>query len=125
MQAPLSHAARLVRPSQLSAPARPTFIPGALPQLKSLQLSRNQLGDEGLVALAAPLRRRRGLASLRLYENRVGDRGLLALLSGLGSGRPCAIWTRGTSEVRGAPEPRRPGTGAHHTPPPARSHPTP
>ena len=54
---------------------------GALPDLRSLVLSRTAITDAGLVALAPALRRLRALERLFLSGNRIGDEGLAALVA--------------------------------------------
>ena len=54
---------------------------GALPRLKTLQLSSAAIGDAGLVALAPALRRRPALEYLDLDGNPFGDEGLAALVA--------------------------------------------
>ena len=57
---------------------------GSLQQLETLKLGRNRIGDEGMIALAPPLRRLRGLQELHVYSNKIGDTGVEALLADLG-----------------------------------------
>jgi len=54
---------------------------GALPRLKHLALSSTAIGDAGLVALAPALRRRPALKSLYLSLNPIGNEGLAALVA--------------------------------------------
>ena len=53
---------------------------GALPRLKTLQLSSAAIGDAALVALAPALRRLPALELLGLNDNPLGDAGLAALV---------------------------------------------
>ena len=57
---------------------------GAMPKLEVLKLGRNAIGDQGLVALAPPLRRLPALREVYLYSNKIGDVGVEALLTNLG-----------------------------------------
>ena len=57
---------------------------GALSTLEVLMLGRNDIGDQGLCALAPPLRRMQALRELYLYSNKIGDEGVAALLANLG-----------------------------------------
>lgn len=54
---------------------------GAMPSLDWLVLSCNQIDDEGLVALAVPLRTHPALTALNLSELDVGDEGVAALVA--------------------------------------------
>eukprot|EP00964_Phaeocystis_antarctica_P094228 scaffold60977_cov69-Phaeocystis_antarctica.AAC.1 len=54
---------------------------GALPRLKVLDLAKAAIGDAGLVALAPALRRRPDLQSLSLERNPLGDEGIAALVA--------------------------------------------
>ena len=56
------------------------FGRGAMPSVCHLLLARNQLGDEGLSALAQPLRKLKSLNVLSLNGNGIGDKGLTALV---------------------------------------------
>ena len=53
----------------------------AVPSLMGLDLSNNQVGDEGLAALAPALRQLPQFRALRLYSNALSDEGLAALLA--------------------------------------------
>ena len=54
---------------------------GALPSLQELDLCENMIGDQGLIALAVPLRWHPALATLKLHSNEIGDKGLAALVA--------------------------------------------
>ena len=54
---------------------------GALPRLESLALMNAAIGDAALVALAPALRRRPELDTICLFDNPLGDEGLAALLA--------------------------------------------
>jgi hypothetical protein len=54
---------------------------GALPRLEILVLTHAAIGDAGLVALAPALRQRPALKSLSLSDNPFGDEGLAALVA--------------------------------------------
>lgn len=53
------------------------------PDLRHVVLSNNNLGDEGIVALAGPLGRSTGLEGLTLRDVGMGDKGAEALLGAL------------------------------------------
>ena len=58
-----------------------------MPQLEILKIGRNGIGDEGLAALAPPLRGLLHLKELHLYSNQIGSAGVDALLASLGEER--------------------------------------
>ena len=60
-----------------------TFLRGALPMLEYLDLSFNPLGNQGVAALAAPLRRLLRLTKLILVKCEIGDDGIKSLFGGV------------------------------------------
>ena len=54
---------------------------GALPKLEMLFLGGNKIDDQGLIALAAPLRKRPHLTTLDIGVNQIGDEGVAALVA--------------------------------------------
>jgi hypothetical protein len=54
---------------------------GALPRLRILFLTKAAIGDAALVALAPALRRRPELDTIYLFDNPLGDEGLAALVA--------------------------------------------
>ena len=94
--AELGHASRLLRLTTLdltgnalgpagAAALAATLGRGALPKLEVLKLGRNDIGNEGLIALAPPLRQLKHLKDVYLHSNQIGDEGVEALLANLGS----------------------------------------
>ena len=54
---------------------------GAMPSLQTLGLAYNKIGDQGLIALAAPLRQHPALAKLDVHCNEICDEGVAALVA--------------------------------------------
>jgi Ran GTPase-activating protein (RanGAP) involved in mRNA processing and transport len=65
-----------------------TLASGALPQLKELDLTRNQIGDEGLESFSAALVSGEiaKLEKLMLRGNQIGDEGMKSFSTALASG---------------------------------------
>ena len=65
----------------------------AMTTLHSLFLGHNDIGDEGMAVLAAPLRKLQALQSLMLGECRIGDEGVKSLFGNLSRGDfPALRW---------------------------------
>ena len=61
------------------------------PFLAHLNLSRNAIGDEGILALCAALKQNQSLESLTLDQNRFGDRAARALAKAYGAHPKLAV----------------------------------
>jgi len=57
---------------------------GAIPKLVALSLQGNPIGNQGVAALCAPLRKRPALKVLHLVNCEIGDEGVATLVAGLG-----------------------------------------
>ena len=57
---------------------------GAMPKLEILSLSNNPIGNQGVAALGAPLRKLPGLKVLTLINCGIGDEGVASLVADLG-----------------------------------------
>ena len=55
-----------------------------MPNLEELGLGRNPIGDLGVAALAAPLRKHQSLTRVYLWGCEMGDEGAASLIKGLG-----------------------------------------
>ena len=65
---------------------------GALPKLKQLCIGHgNAIGDQGMLALAAPLRARVAFKTLYLEGNDISDAGVTSLVANLGNGELKAL----------------------------------
>ena len=58
---------------------------GSLRALKTLYLTSNEIGDEGMKAFAAAMGSLAGLTTLRLNNNKIGDEGMKAFAAASGS----------------------------------------
>ena len=65
-------------------PAGATLRTVALPKLSTLSLGGNPIGNQGVAALAAPLRKLPALKSLHLCHCAIGDEGVASLFANLG-----------------------------------------
>ena len=57
---------------------------GALPKLSRVSLIGSPIGNQGVAALAAPLRKLPALTNLLLVNNEIGDEGVASLFANLG-----------------------------------------
>jgi len=57
---------------------------GAMPKLMHLYLYNSKIGDQGLTALGAPLRKMPALRNLRIWHCSFGDEGVASLFANLG-----------------------------------------